>query len=218
VKKDGLQVFWDGLRRSLNSAADLILLNFLTILCCAPVLTAGAALCACYQHLMRLIRGEERGLPLTTFFRDFRKDFRPYTLAWMLLLLCAALLAGDYYYAVYVSNPVNRFFLVFSIVLAAMVALAAVWLFPLMARFENNLKAHLKNALLMTVAEFPKTVLALSVQLAFVLFPLALPGLIVYLGWFWLLFGQTLPMYLTVRILHIRLGCSPPEPDGEGED
>ncbi len=46
------------------------------------------------------------------------------------MLLGLFLMAGDYYFAVYASEPVNRFFLVFSIVIAAVLLLAAMWRFP----------------------------------------------------------------------------------------
>ncbi len=53
------------------------------------------------------------------------------------------------------ASPVNRFFLVFSIALAAVVLMAATWLFPLMARYEQRAEDPVKNAFLMAAADFP---------------------------------------------------------------
>ncbi len=213
--KGELAIFWGGLKRALGKAADLILLNFLVALCCAPVVTAGASWAAGYASLMRIARGEDQGMPLKPFFLDFRKTFRQATAAWLMLLLCLAILAGDYYYAAYVASPVNRFFLVFSIALAAVLLSAATWLFPLIARYENALPAHIKNSFLMAVAALPRTAAALAVQILFLALPLVFPDVFMYLGWIWVLWGFTLPMYLTVLMYRKRLGNEPREKNPE---
>ena len=218
MMRDERKVFWEGLKRTLSAAADLILLNFLTILCCVPVVTAGAAWVAGYQHMLRIVRQEETAFPLRSFFTDFRKAFRQATAAWLLQLACLAILAGDYYYAVHVSVPVNRFFLVFSIAMAVGLSCVSVWLFPLMARYENTLRGHLKNAFLMAVALLPRTFLAVVVQLVFLAPPLFFPDIIVYLGWFWVLFGFSLPMFLTAKIFKKQLSSDKKPGDGDGQD
>jgi len=207
--KEELAVFKESLRRFLSAAADLILLNLLLILCCLPVVTAGAAWAAGYAYLLRIIRGVEQSFPFKPFLADFKKTFRTATLGWLLLLLCFAVLAGDYYYAVYASDPVNRFFLVFSIVLAIVFLMAALWLFPLMARYENTVRGHIRNAFLMAVGMFPRTLLAFGVLLLFYGLPMLLPVLFTYLGWLWIAFGLSLPMYIIAYLFRKPLGCLP---------
>lgn len=211
--KSELAVFWDSLKRLLGIAADLMILNLAVILCCLLVFPAGAAWAACYAQLFRLAQGEETGFPLRPFFAELRKGFRKPTLAWLLLLLCFALLGGDYYYAVFVSDPVNRFFLVFSLAIGMVLMMGTVWLFPLMARYENTLRGHIRNSFLMAAAAFPRTLLMLLIQALFLAPLLFLPELFMYLGWLWVLFGFSLPMYLTVLILRKPLGCMPRKPE-----
>lgn len=216
MTRDDRMAFLEGLKRSLGAAADLILLNLLTIACCVPVVTAGAAWVAGYRHMLRIVRREDTGFPLHSFFSDFRKAFRQSTAAWLIQLACFAVVAGDYYYAVHVSVPVNRFFLVFSIAMAVVLFSASVWLFPLMARYENTLRGHVKNAFLMAAALLPKTLLALAVQLAFLAPPLFFPDMLIDLGWLWVLFGFSLPMVLTARIFRgpLASGKAPGDADG----
>jgi uncharacterized membrane protein YesL len=186
--------------------------------CCLPVITIGAAWTACYAHILRLVRRQETGLPLRTYFADFKKALRTATPAWLLTLLCALIVAGDYYFAVYASNPPNRFFLVFSIVMAAVLLFAAVWLYPLMARYENTVRGHIENAVLLAAGSFPKTLLASAVQLAFFALPLFVPDLFYYFGWLWLMGGLSLPLYLTARIFRKELACVPtPEDEAQAE-
>ena len=208
MNRDELTALWENLKRSLSATADLMVLNILLILCCIPVITAGAAWTACYSCLMRIVRGEEQGFPFRPFFREFRKAFRQATAAWMLLLAGLGILAGDYYYAVYISNPVNKLFLVFSMVMAFVLLAAAAWLFPLLARYENTLKKHIKNAFLMAVAAFPRTLAAMAVQGLFLLPPLLLPDVYVYIGWLWVMLGFSLPLYITAYLFRKQLECA----------
>ena len=203
-------------KKTLNAAADLIILNLLLILCCIPVVTAGAAWVAAYTHILRILRGVETNLPIRSFFRDFRDALRKATPAWLLTLLCFVILAGDYYYAVYVADPVNHFFMVFAMVMAVVLFAGAIWLYPLLARFENTLKVTIKNAFLMAVAMLPKTLLAMLIQLTMLLILFLYPAIFVYFGWLWMLVGISLPMYITAYLLRKPLDCIP-KPDTDIE-
>ena len=54
--------------RALSTTADLIMLNLLTILCCLPVVTVGAALTALNTAAIKIVRGEETA-PVKDYFR-----------------------------------------------------------------------------------------------------------------------------------------------------
>ena len=42
----------------LGTMADLMILNMLTVLCCVPIVTAGASFTAMHYVLQKLVRGE----------------------------------------------------------------------------------------------------------------------------------------------------------------
>ena len=56
------------LARALNCIGNLIILNLLTLLCCIPLFTIGAAMTALYTETMRMARGEE-GSIVKEYFR-----------------------------------------------------------------------------------------------------------------------------------------------------
>lgn len=210
-----LASFWDWLRNRLSLLGDLMILNFLLILCCIPVVTAGAAEVACYSCIIRILRGEKVGMSVSIFFRDFAANFKKATIGWLIELACLLILAGDAWFALYYSETGNTFFLVFAIVLAAVIFLASVWFYPLIARFENKIKSHIKNSFLMALAHFPKTLLALLVQAAVLAIPFFLFDIFATIGWFWLSFGLSLPLYLTAKLFRDTLQCYPKKPDTE---
>ena len=204
-----------GLKDTLSAAGDLIVLNVLYILCCIPVLTVGAAEAACYSGLIRLLRKKNEGLPFRPFFREFASSLKQTLPAWLLQLACLAVLAGDIWFATVYSEPDNKFFLIFAIVLGVVLLLAGTWLYPLMARFRNTLAVHLKNAFLMAFARFPATLLALLIRAAVIAIPILFFDAFVYFGWFWLLFGFSLPMYAVVKLFQKQLHITP---DADSEE
>ena len=72
--------------RVLNRVGDLLILNVLMIVCCIPVITAGAAFTAMHYVLLKIVRGEE-GYLIRGFFKSFRSNFRQATLIWLLSLI-----------------------------------------------------------------------------------------------------------------------------------
>ena len=181
------------LMQILAVAADLLVLNLLTILCSLPILTAGAALAAlCDQTALR-VRGEDPGL-LKSYFRSFAAYWKKGTLLWLLLLAAAGLLYFDYLAAL-VYAPLLRYPVA---AIAVLVMATAKYAFPLLTRFDGRLFPGIKNAAVMMVAYFPRTL-----------------GMVVFAVVFWmlairyyqygvpllLLFGLSLPCYVNALLL-----------------
>ena len=78
-----LETFLESVKHFMATAADLLMLNLLMLLCCVPVITAGAAWTAGYAGIMRILRGTESGFPIKPFFHDFLRNFKQATLAWL---------------------------------------------------------------------------------------------------------------------------------------
>lgn len=79
--------------QTMMTVGDLIILNFLFILCCLPVFTIGAAQAGMYTA-MRVMRDKEDDSSLVAaFFRGFKNGFGKVTAAWGLMLIAAALIA-----------------------------------------------------------------------------------------------------------------------------
>lgn len=142
----------------LGKIGQFILLNFLILLCCIPVFTAGAAFAAGFCCLSKM--HEPEGMILTSeFFRAFRKNFKEATGAW--LVLCAVMImgGGDLFYALRVSESVNVFFALFGVLLLLLSFSMAFWVFFLISKYENTVYNHLKNALILTFGKLPRTLL-----------------------------------------------------------
>ncbi len=216
--KERFRLLGNALKNALSFAGDLVILNVLFLICSIPVFTIGASASACYAGLFRTLQKKETGLVFHAYFKDFRAAFRQATAGWMMELFAAVILAGDVWFAVVYSEPDNKFFLIFAIVLAAVLLLASLWFFPLAARFHNAFGAQLKNAFLMAFAQLPRTLLALFIWALILGLPVLLFDAFLYFGWFWLLCGISLPMYLTAKLFRKTLKLEKTQEEEAGRD
>jgi len=182
------------LMRGLSVVTDLILLNIFTILCSIPVFTAGAAFTAAYTVIIRTLRNEEGGL-VKDYFRAFASNFKEATLLWLGFLLAIAVLIFDY---IAVAALLPQFIPVIA-ALSLIVLVFGFYAFGLLARYENPLRITLKNAAMLAIGYFPKTVGMVVFSVVFWL------GSIQYfhvVGPILLLFGLSLPIYVTTILMN----------------
>lgn len=198
--KERFRLLRNTFNHSLALIGDIVILNLLFLVCSIPIVTIGASATACYAGLCRTLQKKETGLVYRAFFADFRAAFRKATGAWLLELLVILILLGDLWFAVEYSEPDNVFFIIFAAVIGAGIMLASLWFYPLLARFQNTLRGHMKNAFLLAFAQFPRTLLAFVIWVVTLGLPLAIYEVYTYLGWIWLAVGISLPMYWTIKL------------------
>ena len=153
--------------QGINKIVDCICLSFLWVLLCIPVVTAGAATTALYYTVNKVIRNN-RSYIWKEFWHAFRTNFKQSTLVWLILIFIYAIMGMDCYIMFqYAKAGVSygSLYIVFA-VLMLIVTMWANYLFPYMARFENTLKAVLKNCVIMALLNLGKSVVLLVLFLA----------------------------------------------------
>lgn len=71
---------------------DLIILNFIYLLCCLPIFTIGAAQAGMFTAMRVLNDKEDDSSVVAAFFRGFKNGFGKVTLSWLLLTIAMVLL------------------------------------------------------------------------------------------------------------------------------
>lgn len=181
--------------RFLNRVGDLMILNLLMIICCIPIITAGAAFTAQHYVLLKIVRGEE-GYLVKGFFKSFKANFKQATLIWLLMLLVVAVYIGDIWIFNYSGLIFPKPLIIAVVAVAILLVMIAVYVFPVLARFENSIKNTLKNAMLLAFANLPKTIL----MIACYILPLVLAYFSTYALLFVFLFGISVPAYAAAWI------------------
>lgn len=178
------------LMRFLNRVADMLILNFLMILCCIPVITIGAACTAMHYVLLKIVRDEE-GYLVRGFFKAFARNFKQATIAWLLMLLVIAVYYGDWLIFNYSGIEFPKALVIAVVAVGAVAFLISLYIFPLIARFENTLRNTAKNAAILAFANLPKT---LGMAFLYVL-PLIIGYFSAYSYIFIFMFGISLPAF-----------------------
>lgn len=176
----------------LNRIGDLIILNVLTILCCIPVITAGAALTALYSVTLKMVKNEE-GKIVTEYFRAFRGNFKQATMLWM--ISAAALLAVvlDFHVLRQQNSTIWTVYKGVLLIVLVLLGTFICYLFPVLARFVNTTKNTAKNAMLFSVIHPFQSVL----MLVTVLIPVVLPFISLRVLFLEALLGIAGPAFLT---------------------
>ena len=150
------------LMQVLNKVADLLWLNILTLICCIPIVTAGASLTAMNYMALKIVRNEECYIT-KGFFKSFKQNFKQATAIWLLFLLAVLVLAGDFYI---VKNSGIEFNIVIKVVIgivALILTFTWMFVFPVLAKFDNTVIRTIKNAFVMSILQFPKTLLMIVI-------------------------------------------------------
>lgn len=125
-----------------------VYLNILWFICCIPVVTAGAATTALYYVTLKMAKNEEGGIT-KSFFRAFKENFKQSTIVWLILLALGIVLGVDGYVLWHMRFE-NAFWTVITAIFLVAVAaylIVVMYIFPLMARFDNTIFAMFKNSL-----------------------------------------------------------------------
>ena len=124
-------------------------LNILWFKCCLPVFTVGASTTALFYVTLKFAKNEE-GAVTRAFFCSFKENFRQATVIWLILLAVGILLGIDGYIFYHMRFESALWTLGTAVFMAALAAYVIVlmYIFPLLARFDNTIWAMFKNSLM----------------------------------------------------------------------
>lgn len=158
-----------------------VYLNILWFLCCLPVFTAGASTAALFYVSLKVAKNEEGSLT-RDFFRSFKANFKKGTLIWLILLAAGIILALDGYVFYHMRFDNIFWTLGTAVFIPVLVAYAIVmmYIFPLLSRFENTVKAMFVNSLMLGMRFLLCTALMAAVYaaMAYVVINLFTPAII----------------------------------------
>lgn len=177
--------------RGLSLVSDLVMLNLITLLFCLPVITAGASLTSMHAMVMKFHMGDS-GHIFRNFWKEFKGNLKKSTVIWIFVLVIIVLLFIDLELLKNSGSVLPTQMKIPFYALAFFVFIFYLNLMPYMAKFENTIRGSLKNALLLTIGAFPRTIgmalIVIAAIMAVFLYPILVP---VYAA-----LGLSVPAYL----------------------
>lgn len=138
---------------------DIVQLNFYWLLCCIPVVTAGASTVAACSVALKMAEDTE-GYIGRSFFKAFRENIKGGSLLGILAMVAAYAVYLDFQFWNATESVV---FLVMGMVAIVVFTMGLLYAFPLMARYENTFLRTLKNSYDISTRYFLRTLLVAGV-------------------------------------------------------
>lgn len=155
--------------QALARIGDLMILSIITLVMCLPVVTFGPAVTALFKTVYALTL-DTCGAVVPTYFRAFKDNFKQAVIVGFFMLLAMAAFVCDFILLrLYFSGTAYTVLLCLIGILVLLVMSLTAYLFPLIARYSNTLTEHLRNAAILMIMHFPKTVLTVLLHLSPVL-------------------------------------------------
>ena len=215
------------LMRILNKVADLMILNIATLLFCLPGIFSGyvalqiymdenvinipsillfvvlsipigSALTGMHFVLLKMVRGDEAYI-IKDFWKSFKLNFKQASVIWLMFEIAGLLLLIDY--KIYMgSDTFPKVMLVMTGVVAIIILIVYIYVFPVLSRFSNTIGNTLKNAFLMSILGLPRTIVMMIITVISFLLPVVAASLIYRIFPIYILFGFTLPGFLCAHL------------------
>ena len=167
----------------LSKMADLIILNFVTIIFCLPVITIGASVTAMHYVALKMVRNEECYI-VRAFWKSFKENFKQATLMWLMMAAFIVIYILDFCVLRFSTVAMPEWLRVLLLAVGFVAVFATKHAFPLLAKFENTIGRTFKNSLLVGVMILPKTVLMMVMSVVplavAIYFPAAVPIVIMF--------------------------------------
>lgn len=174
----------------LGKITDIIILNLLCLVSCIPIITIGASITATYYVAMKMVKDEETYIT-KEFIKSFKMNFKISTTIWILFLLIGGVLLLDFNICKSIESNVLLMILQFIFTTVGVVfVVSLIYVFPIIAKFDNSVKNTMINSILMSIQNLPYTIIILVINL--------IPFILILL--FNNMWGYTLFFYVVIGI------------------
>lgn len=187
--------------KALSRICDFMLLNIMWVFCSIPVFTLGASTTALYTVMMKIVRNEE-GYIVRGFLKAFKENFKKSTILCLILIVAGVVIGADLWFSLAMKYDLRLVFQCIFLLLSLIWLCTVIYVFPLTACYENTIINTIKNALLLSAAKLPYTILLLIITAGPVIFTFYNSRNLVIGTALWISIGVSLVTWLNSFILH----------------
>ncbi len=148
--------------RMLNRVGDVMLLSILFVVTSIPIFTIGTSITALYYAAMKGVKGDD-GYVFKNYMKSFKENFKQSTIMWLILVGVLFVFGVDLWFwiqqAKATASAISKGMIVISVVLLAVAVMITMYVFPLQSKFDNKTSIQFRNAFLLSIKNFPITLL-----------------------------------------------------------
>ncbi|MBO5245758.1 MAG: YesL family protein [Eubacterium sp.] len=150
--------------QAINTIGEIIILNFLWMICSLPIVTIGASTTALVYSCIKLHHHD--GYPWSNFFHSFKENFKQATVLFLIFLAAGVLLVTDLILGNQANNSFGTFMKIAACVIGIPYFITLLYVFGVQSRFVNSVKDTIRYAFFVALRNYKTTIqLALIVIL-----------------------------------------------------
>ena len=147
----------------LSKIGDMFILNLIYILSCIPVITIGASTTALYYTTLKMAENKESYV-WRDYWKAFKMNLKQATAIWLVVFIGWAVIVLDVLLAGGFGTQLGTVVAIMMVIAAIFLGVLSLYVFPLLARFDNTVMRTMKNAVLIAIRHLPSTVLILLIH------------------------------------------------------
>ena len=148
--------------RMLNRLGDAMILSLMFIIGSIPIVTIGTSMTATYYAAMKGVQGDD-GYVFKNYIKSYKQNLKQSVIIWLIMAVVLFVFGVDLWFwlkqwqdaRVSAAKPM----IAVSVVLLAVAVFITMYVFPLQAKFDNKTSVQIRNAFLLSIKNFPTTLL-----------------------------------------------------------
>lgn len=185
----------------LSRVGDMIIANVLFLISCIPIFTIGAALAGLNKVSQAIVLDDDRGIA-KLFFNGFKSNFKQATSVWVaILIILVSLVCNCLLITTFVTGTFATVLYVLLGILAFLIIGVLSYLIPLIVRYNNTIREHLYNAIILAIMKFPRTLVMVFLNIVLFILPFISLNAFSQTMIFWLMIGFSFLSYIISTLL-----------------
>lgn len=186
--------------RFMGRLSDLMILNFLWIICSIPIFTIGASTTALYSVTLELAKENEDYI-IKSFFKSFKKNFKNSTLLWLCILGISILLTVNCIFWPRFNSFLSYFVMAFVMFFIFLLLIISPYIFVILSISKLSIKHIIKKSFLLSMKHLPYSFVITLLGIVFLIASIMFPFVIILM----LLIGFALESYISAYIFNVVL-------------
>jgi uncharacterized membrane protein YesL len=151
----------------MSRISDLMILNFLWIICSLPIITIGASTTALYDITLKLVN-EEEGYLFKGYFKSFKENLKKATIIWIIILFVVFIIGVNLTFWIKYKSIAG--YIPMSIILFMLFLFlpTEIYIFPILSNYKKTIKETIKYAFIISIKYLPYSLIIILISLAFI--------------------------------------------------
>lgn len=164
----------------MGKISDLMILNFLWIICSLPIITIGASTTALYNMTLKVI-DETEGYLFKNFLKAFTQNFKKATIIWIGVTFVSFIIGVNLTFWIQFKSITGYITVSIIIFISFLFLLINIYLFPILASFNRTIKETIKYAFIFSIKYLPYSLIVILISLIFVSIIVIFPFTILFM-------------------------------------